>query len=285
MHMAEPALLTIEQAIQWGQKQLAGGESATLDCRLLLCHVLSCSAAYLFTWPEKSLTSNEQQEFKTLIASRKEGHPVAYLIGERQFWSLSLAVNDSTLIPRPETELLVDIALNTVLAEPQQVLDLGTGTGAVALAIASERPNWQVTGVDRIEEAVALAEHNASKNNLTNVTFLVSHWFSALSGLSFNLIVSNPPYVESNSHYLHQGDVRFEPASALTAGPDGLDDIREIIDKAPHYLVAKGYLMLEHGYEQSAAIRQLLDERGFSDCQTFLDLNGIDRITIGRWLA
>jgi release factor glutamine methyltransferase len=208
---------------------------------------------------------------------------VAYILGQQGFWKLDLDVAPHTLIPRPETEMLVEAALELVPAfAPTRVLDLGTGTGAIALALASERPVWQVTAVDRVLEAVALAERNRQRLHLDNAKVLSSHWFSALEGQRFDLIISNPPYIAAEDPHLVAGDVRFEPSSALVAGTDGLDDLRMIIEQAPNYLNDDGWLLLEHGYDQGAAVRDLLSRHGFEKIQTRRDLGDHERITFGR---
>ena len=201
--------------------------TAQLDAELLLAFVLEKPRSYLYTWPDKTVTEAQVAAFMTLLERRQRGEPVAYLLGRQGFWTLDLQVAKHTLIPRADTELLVESALQLADASSTlKVLDLGTGTGALALALASERPLWAVTGVDRIESAVALAQNNQRQLQLANVEFLSSHWFSALTAQRYDLIVSNPPYIADNDPHLQQGDVRFEPLSALVSGPDGLDDIR-----------------------------------------------------------
>ena len=276
--------VTIAQALAWAAAELQDGESPAVDSRALLCAVLDCQRTYLFTWPDQALSEAQYTRFKNLIAKRREGYPVAYLTGSRDFWSLTLNVNESTLIPRPETELLVETALALELPESACVCDLGTGTGAIALALKTEQPAWQVTGVDRIAEALELAAANAQLNGQLEVNWLLSHWFAELPTDSrFDLIVTNPPYVESDSEYLQQGDVRFEPVSALTAGADGLEDIREIIQSAPDFLSPDSWLLIEHGYTQHESIKTLFAERGFSACRGINDLNGLPRITLAQW--
>ncbi|MFQ3237697.1 MAG: release factor glutamine methyltransferase [Paraglaciecola sp.] len=275
-------ILTIEQALAWAKDQLELSDSPALDSRLLLCHALQCEQVYLLTWPDKTLGPEVLSQYQQMVAKRKTGHPVAYLLGYRDFWTQRLQVSPVTLIPRPETELLVEIALGLPLSNDAHVLDLGTGTGAIALALASEKPDWQVTGVDVNPDAVLLAKANAVANQLKQVRFLPSNWFSALTGNQFALIVTNPPYVETASEYLQQGDVRFEPNRALVSGEDGLDDIRLIIAQSPNFLSANGWLAFEHGFNQHLAIAAMLAGEGFDNIQTFDDLNQLPRITLAR---
>jgi len=261
---------------------LPNSPSARLDAEWLLAAALGKSATYLRTWPEREVPPACAERFAADLARRRQGEPVAYILGRQGFWSLELEVAPDTLIPRPDTELLVETALQLLPATPAQVLDLGTGTGAIALALAAERPAWRVCGVDRIEAAVALAERNRLRLGLHNAAFTVSNWFAGLAGERFQLIVSNPPYIPQSDPHLQQGDVRFEPHSALIAGLDGLDDIRSIIAQAPAHLRSDGWLLLEHGYDQAEAVRVLMVSQGFEDVQSRLDLGGHERISLGR---
>ena len=263
--------------------ELPDSPTPRLDAELLLAHALDKSRSYLHTWPERELDAEQLARYQADLARRQSGEPVAYILGQQGFWSLELEVASHTLIPRPDTELLVETVLALLPATPAALLDLGTGTGAIALALASERPAWQVTGVDRVQEAVALAERNCIRFKLANASFVASHWFSALDGQRYQLIVSNPPYIAAGDRHLAEGDVRFEPSSALVAGADGLDDIRLIIQQAPDYLEAGGWLLLEHGFDQAAAVRELLSARGFSAVESRRDLGGHERISLGRF--
>lgn len=265
------------------EAQLPDSPSARLDAELLLAAALGKPRSFLRTWPERVVTREAHDLYDRYLARRVAGEPVAYILGRQGFWSLDLEVAPHTLIPRPDTELLVETALALLPASPARVLDLGTGTGAIALALACERLSWQVLGVDRIPEAVALAERNRERLRLANVAFRASHWFSAVEGERFALIVSNPPYIPSTDPHLKQGDVRFEPSSALVSGQDGLDDIRLIIDQAPNHLENGGWLMLEHGFDQPDVVRDLLLSRGFSAVESRRDLGGHERISLGRW--
>ncbi|MBC3413332.1 MULTISPECIES: peptide chain release factor N(5)-glutamine methyltransferase [Pseudomonas] len=262
--------------------QLPESPSERLDAELLLAAALGKSRSYLHTWPERIVSSEAAETYSAFLARRRAGEPVAYILGQQGFWKLDLEVAPHTLIPRPDTELLVETALELLPAKPARVLDLGTGTGAIALALANECPAWQVTAVDRIDEAVALAERNRQRLGLDNVQVLGSHWFAALAGECFDLILSNPPYIRAADPHLVEGDVRFEPSSALVAGEDGLDDLRVIVAQAPQHLLPGGWLLLEHGYDQAAAVRELLVASGFNDVASRIDLGGHERISLGR---
>ncbi|PHS66614.1 MAG: protein-(glutamine-N5) methyltransferase, release factor-specific [Thalassobium sp.] len=275
--------MSIEAWLAEARTQLeAGSDSARLDAELLLAHVLQQGRTWLYTWSDRLLSAEQQQAADALLARRLAGEPVAYLLGERDFWSLNLNVNPSTLIPRPDTETLVEWALELPLPANSRMLDLGTGTGAIALALASEQPSWQVSGVDFNADAVALAQANAARNQLARVSFMQSDWYSAVSG-DFDLIVSNPPYIDEDDEHLAQGDVRFEPRSALVADNHGLSDLALIIDRAPGFLRANGWLLLEHGYQQADAVCELLRGRGFAEVSNRRDLGGQPRISGGRW--
>jgi release factor glutamine methyltransferase len=282
-------LFTIEQALCWAKEQLSAGgvsddglhDSAAFDSKVLLAACLQRELVYLHTWPEKLLDQLQMKEFQEYIEQRSQGHPVAHIIGYRDFWTLRLKVSPATLIPRPETELLVEIALDLNLSEQIKVLDLGTGTGAIALALASENLNWLITGLDKSSEAIALAKENAKNHKLERVNFIQSDWFSAVAHRKFDLIVTNPPYIEESNHYLQLGDVRFEPSSALTSGLDGLDDIRLIVTQSKYYLNNNGWLVIEHGYQQSGQVTDVLRANGFNQIRSELDLNGLPRVTLG----
>ncbi|CAI0738495.1 peptide chain release factor N(5)-glutamine methyltransferase [Serratia entomophila] len=263
--------------------RLTHSDSARRDAEILLGFVTGRARTFLMAFGETLLTPPQQQQLETLLARRERGEPVAYLVGEREFWSLPLSVSPATLIPRPDTECLVELALERLPARPCRMLDLGTGTGAIALALASERPDCAVTGVDLHPEAVALAQHNAQKLNIGNAQFLQGSWFAPLAGQTFALIASNPPYIDAADPHLAQGDVRFEPGSALVAADRGLADLAAIVRQAPQYLQPQGWLLLEHGWQQGNSVRELLQAAGFSAVATHRDYGDNDRVTLGQW--
>jgi len=254
-----------------------------LEAELLLAEVLGKGRTYLFTWPERALTPQQEQAFRGLLQRRLAGEPIAYILGHREFWSLQLQITPAVLIPRPETELLVELALDAF--PPQQpiaVADLGTGSGAVAAAIAHERPHWSVWATDTSDAALAVAKENFRRCGLDKVETRQGAWCAALPQQKrFELIVSNPPYVPDQDSHLEQGDLPHEPRSALAAGPDGLDEIRRIIAQAPDHLSAAGLLLLEHGFDQGERIRGLLRQAGFTKVRTHHDLADLDRVSGG----
>lgn len=257
-------------------------QEARVDAEFLLANVLDKNFTWLKTWPEFELSAEQESTFLAMLQRRIEGEPIAYILGEKSFWNLDLCTNQSTLIPRADTETLVESALDFLSnVATAKVLDLGTGTGAVALAIASERKNVQVYACDFNQEAVLLAKQNAIKNNISNIKIFESNWFSQVDQNQFDLIVSNPPYIKNNDPHLAQGDLIFEPKSALVSGDDGLDDIRVIIQNAKAYLKPKGCLMLEHGFDQASQVQVILINNGFVDVKTIKDLGTNDRVTIG----
>ncbi|MGR2737722.1 peptide chain release factor N(5)-glutamine methyltransferase [Billgrantia sp. Q4P2] len=260
----------------------SGSASPRLDAEVLLCHVLGVDRTWLYTWGDRSAETFPRARFEALVAARAAGRPVAYLTGEREFWGLALATSPHTLIPRPDTETLVEVLLELSDEPSGRLLDLGTGTGAIALAFASERPAWEALGVDRMPEAVALAETNAQRLGIVNARFLASDWFAALAEERFILIAANPPYIDPQDPHLAQGDVRFEPRSALVAADAGLADLRHIAERGMVHLLPGGWLALEHGHDQATAVRQLLEERGYVEVSSRRDLGGQQRVTFGR---
>lgn len=274
---------TIAQALDWAKNQLATGESPAIDARVLICHVLDCNPTWLMTYPEQVLSGEQVAKFQSMVKRRVNGEPVSYITGTQDFWSLTLKVNPNTLIPRPETELLVEKALALLEVSNPRILDLGTGTGAIALALASELPNSEVVAVDRVEEAVLLAKENALQLGLDKVQIFQSDWFDAIPEQNkFDLIVTNPPYVESGSEWLTQGDVRFEPDSALVAGDDGLDDIRYIISQARDWLNPNGWLLIEHGYEQGTQIQNFFIKSYYHNPTLVRDYSDLPRVSYAQ---
>ena len=239
---------------------------------------------YLLAFGETELTAEQEARLATLLARRKHGEPVAHLVGEREFWSLPLYVSAATLIPRPDTECLVEQALARLPTAACRILDLGTGTGAIALALASERPDCAVTAVDVMPDAVALAQRNVERLGLTNVTVLQSSWFSALENQTFGIIVSNPPYIDEHDPHLAQGDVRFEPLTALVAAREGLADLDHIVTTSRQHLLSGGWLLVEHGWTQGESVRALFTQAGYADVKTCRDYGGNERLTLGQWL-
>ena len=301
--------------------QSVEAETAKLEAQLLLQHALNVNRAWLIAYEHENLPPSIHAAYRAIVQRRLNGEPIAYILGYREFYGLKLKVSVDTLIPRPDTETLVDAALAKIsftvrqahherdlltptclehvegcgnvaistISETVQalhILDLGTGSGAIALAIARHRPHTLVTAIDASQAALDIAIENAQSLNINNVNFLLSDWFDALKSnehhQKFDVIVSNPPYIESKDAHLNQGDLRFEPLSALASGIDGLDDIRKIITQAPQHLNLQGWLMLEHGYNQAEAVALLLKQAGFCDIEHVKDLAGINRVTLGR---
>lgn len=262
--------------------QLRGPE-ARHEAELLLLHALQRPRSWLFAHAKDPVDLADRDSFHALLARRVAGEPVAYITGQWGFWTLQLEVNPATLIPRPETELLVEQALARLPADrPCTIADLGTGSGAIALALARERPLAQVLATDFSAEALAVATRNAARNTVANVAFAQGAWYAPLQGQRFDLIASNPPYIASDDPHLARGDLRFEPTTALASGEDGLDDIRLIADGASAHLLPRGWLLLEHGWDQGAAIRALLQQAGLDEVETVQDLEQRDRVTLGR---
>ncbi|RDH45654.1 peptide chain release factor N(5)-glutamine methyltransferase [Zooshikella ganghwensis] len=277
--------LTIAQALAMAGDLKTVSSEPQVDIEHLLCFVLKQPRSYCFTWPEKTLSCEQQTAFLALLDARKAGQPVAHLLGERGFWKFDLEVSNATLIPRADTELLVEkILQHHAKEQSNQVLDLGSGTGAIALALAYERPHWQVLGVDVVPEAVALARRNQLRVGVNNIQFLESDWFSAISEATrYNIIVSNPPYIDALDPHLQQGDVRFEPKSALVAAQNGMAAINHIAQLSTCYLKPGGYLYFEHGFQQAEVVRLLLTKLGYTHVQSAFDFGGQERITWGIW--
>ncbi|MDH5258247.1 MAG: peptide chain release factor N(5)-glutamine methyltransferase [Gammaproteobacteria bacterium] len=259
-------------------------DTARLDAEVLFSFGLGWQRTHLITRDTEQLSEEQVETVNKLISRRVNGEPVAYITGEQEFWSLPLMVNASTLIPRPETERLVEVALEYLPAnESKRVLDLGTGSGAIVLALALERPANTYVAVDFSEDALKVAQHNAAKLKISGITFHQASWFSKLDNQKFDLIVSNPPYIESDDEHLSRGDVAAEPMTALASGIDGLDDLRLIIKQAPDFLNASGWIMLEHGWNQAENVRSILIDNGYNNVQSIKDFSNIERLTIAQY--
>lgn len=279
--------MTFDDALRHAARCLADAREASstprLDAELLLAHVTGTSRVWLYTWGDREITAAQQAHLDGLVAERLKGRPIAYLVGEREFWGLRLATNEATLIPRPDTETLVEAALSRALAPGGRLLDLGCGTGAVGLAFAHERPSWQVLGVDKVTAAVELARGNACALNISNIAFRRSDWFDAVDRHpGFDLVVSNPPYLAAEDPHLSVGDLRHEPRSALVADQAGLSDLKWLIGQAAAYLVPTGWLVLEHGHQQGQQVRQAFMEAGYKEILTLTDLGERERVTAGQ---
>jgi release factor glutamine methyltransferase len=275
---------TVSEILQTALRELqATSPTPRLDAEVLVMHVCGFDRSGLITHGHSVLTHDQQHRLENLLARRRQGEPIAYLTGVREFWSLEFNVSPATLIPRPETELLVEKALAHVPPDAEwTIADLGTGSGAIALALAKERPRCRVIATDISPQALDVARSNAAKFNLTHVDFRAGNWFEPLADMKLDMMVSNPPYVRVNDPHLEQGDVRFEPIQALAAGPDGLDAIRQIALSAREHLNPAAWLLFEHGWDQAAAIGQFLHSLGYRNIVCYQDLGGRDRITACR---
>jgi release factor glutamine methyltransferase len=268
---------TVKGLLQEAVNLIVESDSARLDAEVLLSHALDRDRAWLYTWPDKCPADERVEKFRQLVARRAAGEPVAHVVGKREFWGLQLICDNSTLIPRPDTELLVEKALELLLPDQAQVLDLGTGTGAIALALASERPKWHIRGTDSSAGAIALARANAKNLGIHNVKWFKGDWFQPLD--------ADMRFIADQDPCLSEGDVRFEPRSALVSGKDGLDAIRRLVAMAGYWLNPKSWLLLEHGYNQAAEVRAQMYNSGFNSIESFEDLAGHKRATVGRWIS
>jgi release factor glutamine methyltransferase len=276
-------ILTTAELLRQGAERLRGAESSGLDAEVLLAHVLGVARARVRSHPEESRTPEDQATYVALIERRARGEPLAYLVGQREFWSLELAVTPAVLVPRPETELVVERAL-ALRPEPSvRAADLGTGSGAIALALARERPRWQLVATDVAGDALALAQRNAAALGIGNVAFRQGSWLAPLAGERFALIVSNPPYVSASDPVLAAAPLAYEPTGALTPGGDGLAALQEIIRAAPAHLTPGAWLVLEHGTGQGPEVASALVARGFGHVRSHRDLGGHERVTEARW--
>ncbi len=279
-------MITIFQALQQASEELSWLDDIApkLEAEVLLAAVLGATRSHLFAWPEQLLTAEQEQELQQLVKQRVQGEPIAYLTGRREFWSLDLELSAATLIPRPETELLVAWVLELIpVATPWRIADLGTGCGAIAAAVAVESPDCQLFSTDVSTEALAVAEANFARLGLDSICTLQGEWCAALPPEeSYHLIVSNPPYIALDDPCMQRGDLSREPRQALVSGVDGLDDIRRIIEQAPEHLAINGWLLLEHGSGQGEAVRHLFNAAAFTHIETRLDLAGHERVTAGQ---
>lgn len=283
--MEKPAVgLTIAAMLASAIEQLSSVDSPRLEAEILLGHLLGVRRSYLLAWSEKVLTVDQQRLFQRWVARRVEGEPVAYIIGYKEFWSLPLQVTADTLIPRPETELLVEQALVRLPVDSQaQVVDLGTGTGAIALALAKERRRCRLIATDISLAALAVARANGQRLGVADqIQWIHSDWWTNLGAITASIIVANPPYIAEDDRHLSQGDVRYEPREALIAGEVGLTAIRVIIEQAKIYLLSQGWLLLEHGYLQAEAVREIFQQQGFQAIECYRDLSGHPRVTVGK---
>ncbi len=285
--------MTIQQLLQQAQQRLSVAPglqsedqySAAREAQLLLAHTLGCQRSYLIAYPELEPADNNRHAYLRLIERRCQGEPVAYLIGHKEFYGINLEVNTNVLIPRPETELLVDHALE-LLPDDGSAVDLGTGSGAIAIALAKSRHQAQIIATDLSTDALTLARSNAQKYQLNNILFYDGHWFDALphSINQLDMIVSNPPYVEAGDQHLSQGDCRFEPTMALTPGKNSTSALQSIIEFAPKYLKHGGWLLLEHGFDQAEAVRQYFQQGPWGEIRNIVDLAGQPRVSLGKMM-
>ncbi|MBS0286240.1 MAG: peptide chain release factor N(5)-glutamine methyltransferase [Proteobacteria bacterium] len=278
-------MATIGELLKWASDALKQSQDVPqLEAQVLLAHVLDCSRSALYAWPEKEVSNTDTETFQSLIQRRLQHEPIAYLTGHKEFWSLDFEVTKDTLIPRADTELLIKVVMQTLDDNPHTVIDLGTGCGAIACTLAHLKPKWQVVGLDISKQAIQVAQKNAQKLNISNVEFLVSNWFESLPPKQYDAIVGNPPYIRGNDVHLIHGDLPFEPTIALTPGNTGFEAYEIILNACKPYLKDKGLVAFEHGFDQGAHLSELLAQAGFGDIETFQDLAGKDRVTIGHRL-
>ncbi len=259
-------------------------DSGLLDVEVLLCHVLNKSRSHLRAWPEKELLPAQQQRFIELFKQRLQGVPIAYLTGNKEFWSRDFKVDSAVLIPRPDTELLIELSLDLLANKPNpKIIDLGTGSGIIAITLASERPDLTAIATDFSDPALKVAKQNATTHQVKNIQFLKSNWFANVTPSKLDLVISNPPYIDGSDPHLSQGDVRFEPDCALIAKDQGLEDIKIITDNARHYLKPNGTLLIEHGCDQQSAVQSIFNSLNYTNIKTHTDLSGNPRVTTAQW--
>ncbi len=278
-------MATIKQALVQANTLQQRSESWKLDAELLLADSIRQSREYLFTWPSQELTQSQLKKFDDYCCRRRTGEPIAYILGRQAFWDFELMVNPSVLIPRPETELLVETALELLdNSASAAVLDLGTGSGAIALALAANNSRWAITAVDSSESALEVAAENAKLLQLSNIEFKETSWCGGLSADHFDLIAANPPYVEMGDKHLSEGSLPFEPITALVARENGLADIRAIAEQARHCLKKNAWLLIEHGFQQRQVVEEILVATGYANIECVKDLAKLDRLTKAQWL-
>ena len=276
-------MTTVTELLQKAEQSINCSDSARLDAEILFCDVMQFDRTRIYSHPEQIVPDDKSALFQSLIQQRQQGRPIAHLTGKKEFWSLELTINEDTLIPRPETELLVETALQIIPDDTIfNVLDLGTGSGAIAIAIASERPDCNIVATDINANALTMAKKNAETYQLKNIELYISDWYRDIPLQPFDLIVSNPPYIKQDDEHLSQGDVRFEPEIALVAGADGMQAINMILENAKNYLASDAYLLIEHGYDQGSLVEEAFLKHAFKQLKTFQDLSGQDRMTIGQ---
>ncbi len=274
-------MTSINSIICSATKQLAQtSDSPALDAEVLLCYILNKQRSYLRTWPEKQLPPEQEKQFQVLIEKRCTGHPIAYLTGTREFWSRDFITTPDVLIPRPETELLIELCLDILpINTPLKLIDLGTGSGIIGITLAAERPDIAVTATDLSQAALTIARQNAHQLGINNIQFCHSHWFDNVSESAFDIIVSNPPYIAPNDLHLGQGDLKFEPSMALIAEQQGLIDIETITRLTPSFLNPGGQLLIEHGYDQQEQVQAIFNKHGYTNIRNHTDLSKLPRVT------
>jgi len=276
-------MTTIAELLEWGKEVLIKHDVPQLEAQVLLAYVLGCDRAYLYAWPENEVSEENIKQYQEIIRRREQHEPIAYLVGNKEFWSLAFKVSKDTLIPRADTELLVQTVLDNLPQTMQSVVDVGTGCGIIACTLAHQRPNWQVYGVDISAQALEIARINAHDLHISNVEFIESNWLQNLKGKSFDAIIGNPPYIREGDVHLIHGDLLYEPKIALTPGPTGLEAFQIILSQCPFYLKPNGLIAFEHGFDQADKVAELLTRAGFDNIKTFQDFSGNQRVTIGRF--
>ena len=276
--------MQINHAIKYAIQKLGSSSSERIDSEMLLCFILKCKRSKLYAYPEKLLSNTDKKKFEDLINRRSKGYPIAYLTKEKEFWTHMLRVNENILIPRPETELLVEKSLELISTHSlNEILELGTGSGAIAIAIASEKPKISIKATDINDDIIKIASKNANLYKIKNINFVKSNWFRNIKKNNYDLIISNPPYISNSDIKLNNSDIKYEPPLALVSGNDGLDDLKEIIEKSGNYLRNNGWLIVEHAYNQGLKVRKLFSENNFTS-KTIQDYSKLERVTFGKLL-